>query len=226
MSASASPSPPLPAAAVKSETVVLVHGLWLSGWSMVLMRRRLGRRGFAVHTFSYPSVHHNLLENAEALHRHIQALGARRVHLVGHSLGGLVIRALLHQHPEEPIARVVTLGSPHRGSYPAGVLARRRWGRWLTGRSIQQLLSGFPEHWQLHGRTLGTIAGDLALGLGRLFPGLPRPNDGVVALAEARLPGASDHVTLHISHAAMLFSTAVVDQVAHFLAHGRFAHDH
>lgn len=189
------------------------------------MRRRLSRRGFAAYTFSYRSVRHDLLENAEALQRYIQRLGAPRVHLVGHSLGGLVIRALLHRHPEGRIARVVTLGSPHRGNHPAAVLARRRWGRWLIGRSVGQLLAGHAEHWELHGRALGTIAGDLAFGLGRMFPGLPRPSDGVVALAEARLPAASDHITLRVSHTAMVFSAGVVDQVAHFLTHGRFAHD-
>lgn len=213
------------APATGAEVVVLVHGLWVSGWSMAVMRRRLARRGFAAYVFSYPSVRHDLLENAEALHRYIVGLGAPRVHLVGHSLGGLIIRALLHRHPEAPIARVVTLGSPHRGNYPAAVLARWHWGRRLTGRSVEQLLAGLAEHWQLHGRALGTIAGDQAFGLGRLFPGLPRPSDGAVALAEARLPSAADHVTLHVSHTAMLFSTVVVDQVTHFLIHGHFAHD-
>jgi pimeloyl-ACP methyl ester carboxylesterase len=164
-----------------------VHGLWLSGWCLLALRRRLERCGFdARHTFSYPSVSHNLLENAEALSHYLRDLDAPVVHLVGHSLGGLVIRALFHQHPEQPRGRIVTLGSPHRGSYPASVLARTRLGRKITGNSIQQLLAGMPEYWELPARDFGVICGDLGIGMGRLFPGFVKPNDGVVALAEAR----------------------------------------
>ncbi len=98
-------------------------------------------------------------------------------------------------------------------------------GRKITGRSIQQLLSGFPDHWQMPQRDFGTIAGDLGVGLGRLFRGLPKPNDGVVTLAEAELPGATDHITLHVSHTAMVVSREVARQVCHFLEHGRFRRD-
>ncbi len=215
---------PSRAPAAGPEVVVLVHGLWLSGSSMALMRRRLRRCGFEARAFSYASVRRNLLENAEVLDRHIRALRAARVHLVGHSLGGLVIRALVHQHPDAPIGRVVTLGSPHRGSRPAAVLVRRPWGRRIAGRSIEQLLSGLPERWELGDRELGTIAGDLSIGLGRLLSRLPEPNDGVVTLAEAQLPGASDHVTLHVSHTALVVAPSVAREVCHFLNHGRFAH--
>lgn len=207
---------------LKRATVVLVHGLWLSGWTLFLLRHRLRRAGFDARTFSYPSVASNLLENAERLHGYMHALDASAVHLVGHSLGGLVIRALFHQHPDQPPGRVVTLGSPHRGSYPAKILARTAPGRKLTGRSIQQLLAGFPQHWQMPQRDFGVIAGDRPVGLGLLFPGFPKPNDGVVTLAETQLPGATDHITVHVSHTAMIVSNRVARQVCHFLEHGRF----
>ena len=212
---------------VGRETVVLVPGLWLSGWCLLALRQRLERCGFdARHIFSYPSVSHNLLENAEALSHYVRDLDAPVVHLVGHSLGGLVIRALFHQHPEQPRGRIVTLGSPHRGSYPASVLARTRLGRQITGNSIQQLLAGMPEYWELPDRDFGVICGDLGIGVGRLFPGFVKPNDGVVALAEAQFPGATDHITLHVAHTAMLVSKQIAHQVCYFLKNGRFDPGH
>lgn len=203
--------------------VVLVHGLWLSGWSLLLLRRHLRRCGFsATHTFSYPSVGRDLLENGTALNGYLLTLSAPTVHLVGHSLGGVVIRALFQQHPQQRPGRIVTLGSPHRGSQPANVLARSALGRRITGRSVAQLVEGAPEQWPLPPRDFGVIAGSMSLGLGRLVTHLPKPNDGVVALTETLLPGATDHIILHVSHYALVLSWRVADQVCHFLKNGRF----
>jgi len=45
---------------------------------------------------------------------------------------------------------------------------------------------------------------------------------GVVTLAETRLPGATAHVTLPVSHTGMLLSARVAQEVGEFLEHGRF----
>ena len=207
------------------ETVVLVHGLWLSGWSLYVLGQRLARYGFEICPFSYPSVSQNLPQNAARLQRFLVRLERPLVHLVGHSLGGIVIRALFHQHPAQPPGRIVTLGAPHGGSYPASVLVRTALGRKITGRSMQQLLAGMPTHWRPVDRDIGVIAGDISIGMGRLFPRFPRPNDGVVSAAEAELPGATDTITLHVSHTAMVVSSQVAHQVCWFLKHGRFQTD-
>ncbi len=205
--------------------MVLVHGLWLSGWSLYVLGQRLARYGFEICPFSYPSVSQNLLQNAARLQRFLVRLERPLVHLVGHSLGGIVIRALFHQHPTQPPGRIVTLGSPHGGSYPASALVRTALGRKITGRSMQQLLVGMPTHWRPVHRDIGVIAGDISIGMGRLFPRLPRPNDGVVSAAEAELPGATDTITLHVSHTAMVVSSQAAHQVSWFLKHGHFQTD-
>lgn len=187
-----------------------------------MLGRRLARSGFNVCSFSYPSVNQNLLQNAERLQHFLLRLQRPVVHLVGHSLGGIIIRALFHQHPEQPPGRIVTLGSPHGGSYPASMLVRTAFGRRLTGRSVQQLLAGMPTLWQPVDREVGVISGDVSIGMGRLFSRLPRPNDGVVSAAEAELLGATDSVTLHVSHTAMVVSSQVAHQVSWFLQHGCF----
>ena len=83
---------------------------------MFLLARRLRRHGFAVHAFSYPSARADLTANAARLARFLDALDAATVHLVGHSLGGILIRALFHFHPNRKPGRIVTLATPHGGS--------------------------------------------------------------------------------------------------------------
>lgn len=204
------------------ESIVLVHGLWMKGQEMLLLQWRLRRAGYRVYRFSYRSVAHDLMDNAWRLNRFLQKVEGETVHLVAHSLGGLVVRRLLHDYPEQRPGRIVTLGSPHSGSHVANHLSRIGWFRRLLGYSFPTLKGElFPWHGE---RELGSIAGDLTIGVGQLLRSLPKPNDGTVSVAETRLEGMSDHVVVHTSHMALLFSRHAAEQTIHFLRQGCFAH--
>ncbi|MEN8168751.1 MAG: alpha/beta hydrolase [Pseudomonadota bacterium] len=206
------------------ETVVLVHGLWMNGFEMRLLRRRLLSRGYSVYQFRYRTVGRNLHDNAERLNNYLNKyVEGDKVHLVAHSLGGLVVRCLLHDFPEQRPGRVVTLGSPHQGSYVAQRIDRNGLLRRLLGMSLPALLGEVPP-WR-GGRELGSLSGSLSMGLGWVFRGVPRPNDGTVAVAETRLEGMGDHLLLHASHFGLLFSRRSAFQVDYFLQHGEFYRD-
>lgn len=211
------------AAKAEAEAVILVHGLWMHGLVFMLLGRRLARRGFAVSAFSYPSVRQGLAANALALARFVAASPAGAISFVGHSLGGLIVLRMLAQYPDARIRRVVLLGSPCAGSHCASVLLKIRGLARIVGRSLPNWLER-PRPQPPAAVEIGVLAGNRSLGLGRLIPGLARPNDGVVAVAETRLPGSADAITLHVSHAEMLLSPACADQVAAFLDRGRFVH--
>jgi pimeloyl-ACP methyl ester carboxylesterase len=205
------------------EMVILVHGLWLHGVVFAWYRRRLARGGFASCAFSYPSVRRGLSENAAALAGFVAAQSARRIHLVGHSLGGLVVLAMLAESTERRLGRVVLLGSPVGGSHCATGLARWPGGAALLGRSLRDWMAA-PLPQLPAGIEIGVLAGSRSLGLGRIIRGLPKPNDGVVAVAETRLAASKDSVVLPVAHSQMLFSPTCIDQVASFLTTGNFSH--
>ena len=204
------------------EAVVLIHGLWLSGWSLALQARRLRHLGYDVRVFFWSTVRKNFRANADALEKFLRTLDAPTIHLVGHSLGGVLILALLHYFPAQRPGRIVTWGSPHQGSLAAISLARTAFGRRILGASIAELLAGEPARWQLPARVLGTLSGDFPCGLGAVIASLPRPHDGVVTVAESGFAPAADACRLRVSHFGMLWSRAVVDQTCHFLRHGQF----
>jgi pimeloyl-ACP methyl ester carboxylesterase len=204
-------------------TLVYVHGLWLTGRESLVLRRRLERElGFDVRAFHYPSVTASTREIADQLQRFVHELAPRRLHLVGHSLGGLVIYRFLERFPAQPPGRVVFLGAPTVASHAAQRASRLRWARVLLGRAVaEELLHAHERRW-VFDRDLGIIAGTRPMGLGRLFTRFDEPSDGTVAVAETQLPGATEHLTLPVTHSGMLLSARVARAAGHFLEQGRF----
>jgi pimeloyl-ACP methyl ester carboxylesterase len=206
------------------DTVVLVHGLWMPAIALEPMRRRVARNGFLALSYSYPSMRIAFRENIERFSRFLRALNAARLHLVGHSMGGLIILRALDEPGTLPPGRVVLVGTPCAGSYAARRLRRLTGGRAMLGHSLNEWLESGPFTPKPR-RDTGVIAGSLSLGLGKIVAsGLSRPNDGVVSVEETRLPGMRDHIVLPVSHSGMLVSRAVARQICAFLRDGAFAH--
>ena len=200
--------------------VVLVHGLWFRERWLRLLGGRLRQAGYRVHGFDYPSTRLSPGDNA----RHLRDLCDRQfpagAHFVGHSLGGLLILAMLQECDWRGEGRVLCLGTPIGGSAVA-----RRTASW-PGASVllgaaRELLAGGCEGWP-EGRRVGMIAGTRGLGLGVLAGGLVAPHDGTVAVQETRHPRLTDHLELPVTHTGMIYSRAVAAQVRHFLDQGRF----
>lgn len=204
-------------------SVVGVHGLWMHAATMAVLGARLSRSGFAFHDFGYRSVTAPLAANAAALAAFIDGVPGSTVHLVCHSLGGVIACAMLEGRVPSRLHRIVCLGSPLRGSGAAARLARWPGGRRLIGKCLCELQDrGGLAAWRA-GVEVGSIAGSLPLGFGRLFGRFAEPNDGTVAVAETVIEGLADHIVLPVSHMALLWSSAVAAQTEHFLRHGRFA---
>jgi len=202
------------------ESVVLVHGVLMPGGELRLLAHRLRRRGFNPVIFRYPSRRRDLRRNADALARFAGTLKGTTVHFVGHSLGGLVILQALRQ-AGLPRGRVVLLGSPAQGSRVAQRLNQFSPGRWLLGKSTADGLLQTAPAWD-YGRDIGIIAGNLPVGVGRVFSDLPGEHDGTVSVAETEVAGATDRIVVPVTHTGLVVSRAVARQVCAFLQHGHF----
>ncbi|HEX7524330.1 MAG TPA: alpha/beta fold hydrolase [Candidatus Deferrimicrobium sp.] len=196
------------------EAVVLVHGLWMTGTEMRVLGGRLEESGFRVRYFRYRSWRGGLAEAAGALREFVEATEGERVHLVGHSLGGVVIAKMLEEAPLSRPGRVAMLGSPMGGSAAARIVSRRRVGRWLVGRVIREGIVEHAPKWP-EGRELLVVAGDIPLGSGLLL-GLHKPHDGVIRVEETRVEGAR-MVIARASHVGLLLSRKVASLLSdHF----------
>ena len=200
--------------------IVLVHGLWNRGWSMAAMAKRLRARGHHVEVFSYPTRNDCLNGHADALHAFLSKNRTEELHLVGHSMGGLVILNLLSRFDDLPSGRVVLMGTPVKGAGIIKRLEKLPGQKLMFGKARDNLMQGF-QHTPL-GHETGMIRGTRALGLGRIAGKRDEPNDGSITVSETELDGLKDSVELEVAHSEMLISAEVVEQVEQFLLNGKF----
>jgi len=223
--------------------VVLVPGMLSPRITLWPMARQIKRQGFQTLIFPNRYLLRTPEHNAQRLVAVLQTLSAQRVHLVGHSLGGIVIMHALRINSEKAASerfatgKVVLMASPVNGSEFSRVLYAKRLFRPFMGRcAVGGLLNGLPE--ELDGRETGVISGSARFGLAAMLykpdhadngpdqgsvrtPNNER-NDGMINEAETQLSGAQDAINVPHSHGMMLFSQRCTNLAIQFLQHGRF----
>lgn len=220
--------------------VILIHGLHQFAWAMTPLAKRLNQEGFITHQFGYKSLKHDVATHSRELNDWLKTHHDPKlpVDLVGHSLGGLIIRDFAARFPNWQIGRCVTLGSPHLGSICADYIWR--WSPPLVGKAFTKALDGKLAPFDSNKLCLGIIAGNKPRGLGQLILNYHKhqqladslqnnrqksyDHDGTVYLFETQLEGASDYLILPVSHTGMLLDKTVAKQTAQFLTFGHFKH--
>jgi len=216
------------ATAAGGASVVLLHGLLRSAFSMAVLAHDLARAGYRVSNVGYPSRPHDV---AGLVERYVRPAiegcdPARPVHVVTHSLGGILIRGYLQSNRLPAGSRIVMLAPPNHGSEVADFVRDWPLYRWLMGRVGQQLGTGpdgIVKRLQPVQEEVGVIAANRSLQpwFSRLFDG---PNDGMVSVESTRLPEMRDFIVVDDTHTLLMFDREVRRQVRHFLAEGSFRH--
>jgi pimeloyl-ACP methyl ester carboxylesterase len=213
---------------VRNECVILLHGIVRTSRSMNKMQASLLADGYKVANWSYPSRKQSINVLAEeAISDAIEACNdssVRRINFVTHSMGGILVRYYLAKHEIEDLGRVVMLSPPNQGS------------------ELVDLWSGLPGFELINGPAgyqLGTDENSLPLQLGPanfevgIITGnnttnpffsimIPGDDDGKVSVKSARLEGMADFLVVPEAHSFIMRDEAVIQQLTHFLEHGRF----
>lgn len=212
------------------DLLVLVHGLKRTRASMLPAALLARRRGYDVLNWGYPSARRSILGHADALRRDLDArapLGDGRIHFLTHSLGGIIVRALITLGPPPRLGRVVMLGPPNAGNEIAQHLRDTRLFRRVMGPAGQELGTGVESV----PRRLGDATFELGVVAGvRRRPALfgrwiGTPNDGLVSVSATRLVGMRDHLIVPGGHAFLPCNARALSQAFTFLATGHFARD-
>lgn len=131
--------------------ILLVHGIVSNRSVFTLLRRGLTRRGFAnVFAMNYATVATDVrtaaLRLAEEVEQIVEETGFERIHIIGHSLGGLIARYFVTRlGGDGRVHTLVTLGTPHAGSYAAYIAPTRLMKQMRPGSGLMHELA-LPVH--------------------------------------------------------------------------------
>ena|GEM_PF-1065113 len=119
--------------------VLLVHGYGANKSNWAFLSRHLRQAGFRrLHAMNYNPLRADIPQLAEQLAQRVRDLqehtGSERVHLIGHSLGGVIIRYAVQVLGVTGVDVAITVASPHGGVRLA------RYGSYLS--AVSPMASG------------------------------------------------------------------------------------
>lgn len=186
--------------------VLLVHGLGRTPLSLQGLARTLRRAGHATRFFGYYAFaeHYDQIRQRLASELRAMAREPGPVALIGHSLGGLLLRHALGEAPGLEVHRLIMLGTPNQ---PPRLAVRAN--RWLPfrvfARSCGHLLADPSAYARIPapGVPYSLVAG--TRGWRReAGPFQGEPNDGIVSVSETRVRAEDEPHLLPLSHTFMM----------------------
>ncbi len=214
--------------AAKGECVVLVHGLWRSRFAMQPVESYLLEQGYATVNVDYPSAREPLetIAREYLLPAIQQCEGAVNgaVHIVSHSLGGIVARTALQDSELPKQGRIVMLSPPNQGSelvdqFKDWPLADLVIGPAALSLAKDGLLMTSLEPLQVN---IGIITGN-SNNRWVPFSDLPEPHDGTVTVEGAKLDEMDDFLVVDENHVSIRRNPTVLQEIVNFLENGHFS---
>lgn len=215
--------------AAKNERVLILHGVSQSKFALLNLQKALQEAGYEVINPGYESdvasmdvLKHWTIEQLKML----ENSSCRTLHLVGFSLGSMMLRLALEEYKPENLGYVVQIAPPNDGSVAVDVFKEdvqllEQWGQavMVLGTGERDLPASLPP---VKGYDLGVIAGKVSSSsyMERLIPG---EDDGIVAVSDTKVLGMKDHVVVDVTHQELIQSKDVYEHVLYFLRWGTFS---
>lgn len=198
----------------RHDVVILAHGMGRTRFSMTPMAEALEAAGYEVVNYGYPSRSDEVAALARGLSSKIEHEEARddvaHVHLVGHSLGNILIRWVIANQRPPKLGRIVMLAPPNRGSRRADMAAP--WLSWLS--------APLPELTTWQTSTVNSIPTptDVPIGI------IAGSHDGTVPVSQTFLdpPCLCDHIVVPSGHTFIMRHSLVQRLTVSYLKSGSF----
>ena len=209
--------------------VVLVHGLSWFRDTLKPAEKHLNALGYHtvhVHYASRKADIRNVVDGRvrDAITEHCTDPN-RKIHFVGHSMGGIMIRKYLKSYEIGNLGKVVLMATPNQGTELAETLKRSITPvRKVFGKAVEQLGTtscSLPNTLGAPDFEPGIIMGSRSA-FPFLSPFVPGTDDGVVAVEAGKVEGMRDFIVTPTNHCNIAREEEVLRQIAFFLVHGTF----
>lgn len=187
--------------------VLLVHGYGCNSGYWHGMSQALCKARIAHQAIDMEPIIGSIDDYADLIHGAIEALcrdtGHAKVVVVGHSMGGLAVRAAIRRHGHARIAKAITLGTPHHGTALAhfGVGVNTQQMRWTAAAATTASASeqeGVASDWLLQ------LAAGESERIYQLFVSIYSHHDNIISpQTSSHLPGARNIEFHAIGHVAL-----------------------
>jgi esterase/lipase superfamily enzyme len=189
----------------------------------------LQRKGFTVTNWDYDS-RLPIDSIARRLYREIAARPATdTVSFVTHSMGGIIVRALLEISAREaglpPINRIVMVAPPNRGAELADGFAHNDFVRWLVGPNVDNLTTDSMSYVNRLSLSTPVEVGVIAAAGEKDFgfnPWIKGNNDGYISIEKTKMGTEREFRIVHGVHVFITLDPKVQKMAGNFLMKGRF----
>jgi hypothetical protein len=191
---------------------ILLHGMGRTPLAMSLLAARLHANGIRPHLFGYSVTFERWEACTQRLERFVRrCVGENDYIMIGHSMGSVLTRAILPRLDHKPSA-CFFLTPPTQVCRAARILAPHPLSRLFGGEFAQLLVDErFMNSLPATGAPIKIYAG-VGGPRGRYSPFGNEPNDGVLTLQEASLPGVPLQ-TIPIMHPFIMNSKVVTQDI-------------
>jgi pimeloyl-ACP methyl ester carboxylesterase len=196
------------------QAIVLVHGLWMSRWCFISIANHFKKEGYRIYRFGYKSTTRPFEFNKQKLQAFVNSRKEQTVHLVVHSMGGILSMRTLPVIKKQ--GKLIMLGSPVNGSQAAQEMGRKKWTSWMLKHAKEPLENGVVNP-QVFRSSLMIAGISNRVGIARIVTKLPKPNDGTVALVETQAEWINHHQNMKTNHFSMLFHKKIKQKMSDFL---------
>jgi len=206
------------------ELVICLHGLWRSKWAMEPLAKQCINSGFSCINLPYPSFRESLEEMVDRLANLIasESVNYSKVHLVTHSLGGVIARRYLDERAHEKCSRVLMIAPPLQGSKIVD---------WLSGSVLCKVLGPAGEFLctEVMANECRMISQDVesavimgdVVKIPLLHKVIGEKNDGIVRVDAGRIEGLGAFKIVHADHTMITCHHEVLEAADRFLRTGR-----
>jgi len=196
------------------------------------MQKFFEEQGYHVVNVGYPSTESSIetlaQEHLPSMLKECLEHESTHIHVVTHSLGGILLREYLSQEKIPQLGKVVMLAPPNHGSPLIDKFGGFKILQWIQGEAGQQLTThvhGKPYQLNLQPypfEHLGIIAGRHSLN--PLYSALiPGKDDGKVPVENTKHPAMTDYLVLPTSHSFIMRDKEAKQQCLTFIETGNFA---